>query len=449
MLIPRSIGTNNRSPLITHPILIKLFLFLAYGLLAVCHGCTPDQATVCSASGLDSACYPKLDTLHNPLLRAHVKQINFFLETSGSMEGFMPANVKTTTDFQVLIPDILSRSQGNYQTNLYTIFDSESKFKKENVNNVITNVIPKGDFKWSGNTYVPVMLDSIQRYLDSDRVNIFISDCIYSPVSTNVKMTAQTIAEIREVVQPIAKNYATVIYMVKSTYFPKNSAAAQSPYYLIMQGKQENLVAVEQMIQKSLRTFHQNFEEIQFGDKYQLPYYSVLPYSQTTQNFVGSKNPKTATYTSLQDIETDVTHKVGFWVAIDLTGLPSFARTTDYLDSNLTATISKGTVKILKVGYKADKLNTDDNKFADKCDAFVQLSVEDMPEDMATVTLSLARKRPLWVAAINHDTLAIKETLRTKTFGWANIMTGFDQAYENSAAGAYFNQISISLIKKQ
>jgi len=449
MLKPGSIGTNNNAPLITRPILIKLFMFMCCGLLAAFAGCSPDPAAVCSSNGLDSACYPKLDTLHKPLAATHLKQINFFLETSGSMEGYMPANAKTTTDFQVLIPDILSRSQGDYPTNLYTIFDSRSKFTKENVNDVITNVIPKGNFKWSGNTYVPVMLDSVQRYLDSNKVNIFISDCIYSPVSTNVKMTAQTIAEIREVVRPAAKTYATAIYMVKSTYFPKKGETVNSPYYLVMQGKQENLLVVEKMIQESLRTFHQDFEEIQFGDKYQLPYYSVLPYSQTTQNFVGSKNPKTNTYTSLQDIETDVTPKIGFWVAIDLTSLPTFARTTDYLDSNLTATISKGTVKILKVAYKADKLNTDDSKFADKCDAFVQLSVEDMPEDMAIVSLSLARKRPLWVAAINHDTLSIKETLRTKTFGWANIMTGFDQAYENSATGTYFNQMNISLIKKQ
>ena len=145
------------------------------------------------------------------------------------MQGYMPANSKTNTEFQILIPDILHRAEENYPTSLYTIFDSKSKFRKENADDMISNRIPKGDFKWSGNTYVPIMIDSVEHYLDSDKVNIFISDCIYSPVSSNVKMTAQTISEIRGVTRPLAGKYATEIYMVKSTLFSENRQSSTEP----------------------------------------------------------------------------------------------------------------------------------------------------------------------------------------------------------------------------
>ena len=216
-----------------------------------------------------------------------------------------------------------------------------------------------------------------------------------------------------------------------------------------MQGKQENLDQLAKLIRESLETFKQTYEEIHFGDKYPVPYYTVLPYSQTSSNFVGGKNPKTGSYTSLQEVDPDVSPKTEFWVGIDLDQFPTFTRTTAYLDSNLSVAINNGSVKILQVAYKVEKENADDSKLTDKCDAFVKLSVDAMPGNIALVTLSLKRKRPEWVGKINHDTLAVKETLRTKTFGWANIITGFDQAYENTATDTYFNQLNISLIKKQ
>ena len=430
----------------------KNFIILTFFSIIII-GCNNHEKE-CIDKGLDCNCCPQPDTTVKALPKPSIATVNVFLDISGSMDGYMP-NAMPSTKFQIILPEIISKLKTEYpqNVNFFSAYDSQNKMKKDDLEKA-RNEIQHGTFSWTDNTYLPIMLDSIvSRYLKNEAVDIFTSDCIYSPKKKDEKESDLAITDIRDKIKPHAKTFATSIFCLNSEFRDKNNKVNSSPYYMVLFGKQENLNSIENLLIKSFNTFNQTYNEIHFGGKYSTPFYSILPYTENTGNYISF--PCTSfdsAYVSMQDIDLNTTNnQMEFWLGVDLTEFPNYVKTTNYLDSNLIVSIDKGIAKILIVTTKdkfLSKLNPDDKQIADKCTHFIKFRISELNENISVLNLSLKDTRPDWISSTNNPDVNTKETNREKTYGLENIIKGLEEAYNITDASCFIKDLKISLIKK-
>ncbi|RYE53144.1 MAG: hypothetical protein EOP48_15010, partial [Sphingobacteriales bacterium] len=130
----------------------------------------------CQDAKLECNCCPVADTAAQQ--KPSLQNITVFLETSGSMRGYMP-NSGEATSFQKAIPSIISKLR-EYNPTFFSIKESSQKTIPLPVGEVASK-ITRGDFPWGNFTSLPAMLDTIHPYQHDNSVSILISDMIYSP----------------------------------------------------------------------------------------------------------------------------------------------------------------------------------------------------------------------------------------------------------------------------
>lgn len=423
----------------------KIIIFVSFLFF---YSCSDDCIQECTEKNLDCDCCPQIDSSKNIQIQSSIKTINIFIETSGSMKGYMPKSTNEGTSFQKLIPDILLRLKEEYSNvNLYSIFDSKSSFVKLDIDSARKNLIAKGNFSWSGNTYIPIMLDSINNYIDSNTVNIFISDLIYSPENSQIKLTDQSISDIRANFKNISNNFSTSIYNLKSKYIDKDNRSSESPYYLLVEGNSYNLKSLDSLFLKSFNTFDQTYNEIHFGATYASSFYTVLPFSENSGNFISAKC-KSFDNAFVQLSEIDESKKTFFIIGMDLSNLPFYSRSIDYLKNNLSIKIDDRLLEDFNVLSKdeiKDKIHRDDMKYYEKCTNFLKINLPDLNSDLSKLSVALKNNRPDWINENNNSINISSE----KTYGFNNIITGIEQAYDlNSKPNFLFGNLTITLIKE-
>ncbi len=417
--------------------------------------CKDESNTSCTKKKFDCYCCPQADTTVKPLPKPSIARVNIFLDISGSMDGYMP-NSMPATKFQKIIPELLAKLESEYSNhvNFFSVYDSQNKMKKEDLKNA-RNEILHGTFNWTANTYLPVMLDSIVKgYLKDGAVNIFVSDCIYAPKKKDEKESDLASTDIYSVLKPFAKiNFAASIFCLKSEFRDKNTNVESSPYYMVLTGKQENINAVENLMMKSFSTFSQSPQEIHFGQQYSNPFYTLLPYTETTGNFDATFECTSFNnaFVKIQEIDFAETNQMECWIGIDLNELPKYAQIINYLDSNMNLTPDKGKATKISIVTKENfisKVHPDDKAISDKCTHFVKIRITELNDEVSSLNISVKNKRPAWVNLTNHDDVDSKEENRQNTFGLNNIVSGMEQAYNMNSSTLFFKPITISLIKK-
>jgi hypothetical protein len=423
----------------------SVFLILLFATLTGCkHNCSDD----CVQNGLDENCCPKPDESFKPLPKPNIKTVNVFLETSGSMAGYMP-NGGSATEFQKIIHDVVDRINGQFPNGVkfYSIYNSNTAFKLLE-NSAASKNILSGNFSWSGSTYLPTMLDStLKNYMTDDAVNIFISDCIFSPEKKDTKETELATTDIRSIFKPFAPKFSSTVFCLYSEFRSAKYQSAKSPYYLILLGKPENIQNIEPLIIESVKTTKQNYGEVNYGLHYGKPYYSVLSLSDITSNFIAYQcDSFQNAFVSLKDISLNVApDSMKFWIGVDLRGLPSYAVDTAYLKNNLNLTV-KGKGEITAISRNTPKgLQDIDKPFSEKCTHFIQIRITEINVCVSTLQLSLKYSKPQWIDSLNEPK---DEYNRNKTFGLDKIDSGLEQAYKTDENPYFFKSLTISLIKQ-
>ncbi len=389
---------------------------------------------------------PIIDTLSNSLKASEIKKVNIFFDASGSMKAFMPSS-KESSELQILIPDVISHLKTEFpnSVNFYPIYDTSSKLKSIDLITAENNILYSKFPQMAGDTYLPKMFESIYKgFLEKETVNIFISDCIYSPNSKEKKQIDQTTKEIREPIQPFTKEYFTTTYCL----FSKYNKIENSPYYIYIIGTPENNHVIEKIVEKTIITNGQKFEQTNFGLKYKEPYYSILPYTDNMPKWLS--NPCTNLNGAFANIVTQNwtpgVDSLKFWIGINLNDFPKYATTNGYLDSNIVLSIKSGKAKILSISKnKPEGLNTDDNEIANKSTHFIHLLINQLDENENSVQISLKYSTPNWISDYNQN---ISETNGQKTFGLKKLMTGFYDAYYTDVNPLFFRNINISINKQ-
>ena len=214
-----------------------------------------------------------LDSLKENFIAEAPKSLSFYVEVSGSMNGFFRSN--RATRFKQDVWSIVSNFGGNdvcvlsnagTVAGVYPVSDFRSRMNS-------------GRFVSNQETLVPTMLKSILSNLNYNdgQCAILISDMKYSPVSqqdVQVLLT-QYQTDIRNVIGQYP-GLAVSLVMAKSDFLAANGAIIEknSPYYFLILGKDQNVAFMRNCIATILEDNASYGDCIESGFDYKAPAYS-------------------------------------------------------------------------------------------------------------------------------------------------------------------------------
>ena len=181
-----------------------------------------------------------LDSLKEHFIAEAPKALGFYVEVSGSMNGFFRSN--KATRFKKDVWSIVSNFGGNdvrVLSNAGTVAGTYSV-------NDFRSRMNSGGFVSNQETLVPIMLKTIldNLNLNEEQCAVLISDMKYSPErQQDVKvLLTQYQADIRNVIGQYP-GLAVSLIMAKSDYLAANGSTIteDSPYYFLILGKDKNV----------------------------------------------------------------------------------------------------------------------------------------------------------------------------------------------------------------
>lgn len=248
---------------------------IVIGLLALCFmtGCGGIVNTNADPN-FDDEGYLVKDSTDVKFERKTPSAVNFFVEVSGSMNGFFRAN--KTTQFKTDVWNVLS-SFSNLAPNVNILTNDGSQGATMSLADFRTSM-NTGAFISSASTRVPTMLQTILGNLNADEgeVAVLISDMKYSPVGAAAPavLMSQYSTDINRILGQFGKSISVVC--ATSDYLDKqgNTIADRSPYYFVILGNQENVAEVRNYISLLLKMQGHYVENIDSGFNYGRPEYS-------------------------------------------------------------------------------------------------------------------------------------------------------------------------------
>lgn len=200
--------------------------------------------------------------------------IKFYVEVSGSMNGFFRPN--KPTQFKTDVWNVLSYYKSLNPT-VYTLTNDGIHGKPLTSSQFQTHM-NAGAFVSTASTKVPEMIKTIIKSLnaDSGEVAVLISDMKYSPVGEAAKEVrmAQYSTDISNIIEE--SDMATCLICTTSDYLDKkgNEIEQRSPYYYYIIGKGEQVVETRNTISALLDRTGHFVDNIENGIDYGKPTYS-------------------------------------------------------------------------------------------------------------------------------------------------------------------------------
>ena len=192
--------------------------------------------------------------------------IHFYIESSGSMNGFFRAGQPTS--FKQDVYEIMSyyspvTKDVNIMTNNGGIAGQLSLAQFQTAMNT-------GALECNASTQVPIMLQNIVSRLKKNDVAVLISDMKYSPVGSAAPkvLLTQYAAEVARIAGKSQKAYSLVC--ATSNYINKegNVVTNESPYYYLIVGEQDKVSAVRNGIAIMLQRQKRFVDNLEIGYKY-------------------------------------------------------------------------------------------------------------------------------------------------------------------------------------
>lgn len=201
------------------------------------------------------------------------QQINFYVEVSGSMNGFFRGNF--ATNFKKDVYTVMSQL-APLTSEVKTLSNGGSIDYKMSIEQ-FRNTMNSGSFASTASTDMPTMLQTIINDVDSGQVAVLISDMIYDPVGNAAPsvLLTQYGADVAKIFGNAQK--AVSLIAAKSEFLDKggNISVKESPYYYVVIGEPENVAFVRNAISSLLELNESFIDNIESGFDYRQPAYSI------------------------------------------------------------------------------------------------------------------------------------------------------------------------------
>jgi len=355
---------------------------------------------------------------------AEPAKVKIFLETSGSMFGFMPS--KKATAFQKDVYNIVSAWNDAWPDKLSfyqlaqqgrpAIAWSFTAFRAK---------MNSGAFQSASSTEIPQMLDTILARRRPNEVAVLVSDLIFSPEAKGNAAPAleQITTDIRS--RFYHRDVASILFHLNSVFWGQRVHPAASPYYVWLMGKPDQLGAAAALLRKRYPGIDQaNFGVPDVGMKG-----TVLPGYGADGHATPVICTKDKVYACLSDYDGE---PAGFAVALNLSNWPDYMQEPAYLRRHLRVSGDQGQVTLGSVGRLSDetKLPTTDRALAERLGAthVLRLAVRNQFADDMRIHFTLSRTLPAWVSALNADR---DDPERKLTFGLGRLTQGLGEAFSD------------------
>ena len=362
-----------------------------------------------------------LDSLGAPFQAIMPTSLDFYVEVSGSMNGFFWANKVTAfkTDVWAIVsnfgsPGVSVLSNTGTQATKYTGDQFRSRMNS-------------GGFVSTTETQVPAMLENILSKLDYDNgaVAVLISDMKYSPVGNRdlPVLLQQYATDIRNIVG----KYPGSAYSLVGAYSEfidarGNVACEKSPYYYLIVGKDVCVAEVRNCITTILSDRDNYLDNIETGFDYKRPAYEF----GVPDNVIQLDNEPTF-------YNYDVSYSDTCKVVLNL-DLSDFrwriASDEDVLRECIKVKAAYGSE--IEVGKIAININNHNQKKLERLAiASVELKLWNMPMDADVIEWTLDHPEYSVTDTFMQIQNADAEADLTGSFSLANFIQGVFQAVQN------------------
>ncbi len=305
---------------------------------------------------------------------APLTRVKFFVEVSGSMNGFFRAN--QPTDFKKDVWQILSYFSPLAPEGVTILTNNGDEGNTYDLSKFQT-MMNTGAFVSSASTKVPLMLQTIVSKLDADHgeVAVLISDMKYSPIGAAAPKVLLT--QYSTDVSKIFGQYEKAISLVCATsnYLDKkgNSVCDVSPYYFLIIGNETCVAEMRDGISTLLSNNHRFVDNIESG----------FHYGRIKESF---GIPKKCFQMDLQEPtfvayeEADTYDTCNIYLKVDLTPYRWIMTDKDYFTRAFKAKTLYGSTLVVD-DVNIDVQNITDRQLKRTAVATVRLKVFNMPTD--------------------------------------------------------------------
>jgi hypothetical protein len=305
---------------------------------------------------------------------APLTRVKFFVEVSGSMNGFFRAN--QPTDFKKDVWQILSYFSPLAPEGVTILTNNGDEGNTYDLSKFQT-MMNTGAFVSSASTKVPLMLQTIVSKLDADHgeVAVLISDMKYSPIGAAAPKVLLT--QYSTDVSKIFGQYEKAISLVCATsnYLDKkgNSVCDVSPYYFLIIGNETCVAEMRDGISTLLSNNHRFVDNIESG----------FHYGRIKESF---GIPKKCFQMDLQEPtfvayeEADTYDTCNIYLKVDLTPYRWIMTDKDYFTRAFKAKTLYGSTLVVD-DVNIDVQNITDRQLKRTAVATVRLKVVNMPTD--------------------------------------------------------------------
>jgi hypothetical protein len=390
-----------------------------------------------------------------PTAREAPLQANVFLELSGGMRGFMPANTTATepTAFQQRVSLLASRTNSSPAVAATRFWLSLNKAPQPTTYQHFREVVQGDTHEAALGTELPTMLESILALPQAaDKVNVIISDFIYGP--QNQATSALMNVNITDALAPVTrKGLAVAVLGETSTFYGTYHPAVKTPlkqrplkgetlpYYLWVIGPP---AAVARYVNEVLPAAAATNQQAYFGLAFpKVPYAAVLTQvpagSPLAPGGEGSISYGGAGVSTNLEVD-DVQQGVDFTVALDLRQLPAAWREPAFLAQHLQAQVPNGVVKLLPNSIKSTTGVPELQAYTHT----VRLRLSAFPKAGGQLSLTLpAPGLPAWVAqrSTENDN---QPTAAPHTYRLTEIMSGVRGAFPQALPPVFTATFALS-----
>ena len=202
----------------------------------------------------------------------HPQRIKYYVEISGSMNGFFRAN--QPTQFKTDVWEIMSYFS-TLPSDVTILTNNGSAGERMSIDN-FRQQMNTGSFISSASTQVPIMLASIISDVKPEQgeVAILISDMKYSPVGAAAPkvLMEQYSSDVSRILGTFHRPVCLISAV--SNYLDKKTGVNESPYYYFLIGNEGEVAYLRNAISTLLDNNHRFIDNIESGFDYGAPTYS-------------------------------------------------------------------------------------------------------------------------------------------------------------------------------
>lgn len=357
-------------------------------------------------------------------------KVNLFIETSGSMSGFMSAK---GTDFQkeiwAVAEELDSRAKKGFD--IFQIRSKTEPLRKISIGD-FRKPLNTGGFVSTKSTDIPEMLDSIFSRAGKGTVSVLVSDLIFSPENGNQAQLGQITTDIRK---RFVGGQRTSVLLQLASDFHNGGTVAASPYYIWIIGETKSVKAVSASVKKVLET---KVNQVDFDIALSVPKYSILPSISQVTNAFPIACSKDGGYYTYKEYTEDDGAGLNFWIGADLSGLPGYMQSEDYLKKHLTLESGEAGAVLARLKTVAEIGKGSDKKIVAALGLTHMFQVKiDQIGSGVVLGINIERKMPSWIDEVNLDK---EDGKRQKTFGLKKMTAGLGAAMDKEKTVLAFDQ---------